>query len=229
MSDAGPGYGWGVHDIESLTPPPDPPIEVTFACQPVPETVFFDVVRRVTGALDEAALSWAYMGGVASAVHGRPRWTYDLDVFVQPHDARPALDALAAAGFSIDEKDPNWLFKAMDHGVLVDVIFKATNGIYFDDEMAARVRRRDFHGIQIPVISPEDLVVIKATVFAEHTPRHWWDALGVVARADLDWDYILRRAKHSQSRLASFLLFARSVDLGVPDRVISTLIAAVQA
>ena len=140
----------------------------------------------------------------------------------------PALESLAATGFSIDEKDPNWIFKAMDQGVLVDVIFRATNGIYLDDEMIARVRRRDFHGVEIPVLAPEDLVVIKATVFAEHNPRHWWDALGILARVDLDWDYVLQRARHSQARVASFLLFARSEDLAVPDRVLTTLVAAAQ-
>ena len=201
-----------------------PPLEWTFACQDVPEPVFLDVVAKVTAALDGAGLPWAFMGGLASAVHGRPRWTYDLDVFVQPHDARPALAALSGAGFSIDEKDPMWIFKAIDRGVLVDVIFRATAGVYFDDEMMARVRRHEFRGVEVPVIPPEDLLVIKATVFAEHSARHWWDALGVVARGELDWDYLLRRAHHSPNRVASFLFFARSVDLVVPGGVLAALV-----
>lgn len=203
-----------------------PPLEWTFACQDVPEPVFLDVAAKVTAVLDATDLPWAFLGGLASAVHGRPRWTYDLDVFVQPHDARPVLKALADAGFSIDEKDPMWLFKAMDRGVLVDILFRATAGIYFDGEMIARCRRHDFRGVDVPVLPPEDIVVIKATAFAEHSARHWWDALGILARSDLDWDYLVRRARYSTARVASLLLFARSIDLPVPARVIAALVDA---
>jgi hypothetical protein len=206
----------------------DAPLEWTFACQDVPEPVFLDVAAKVTAALDGAGFPWAFMGGLASAVHGRPRWTYDLDVFLQPHDARPALAVLSDAGFAIDEKDPMWIFKAMDRGVLVDVIFRATAGIYLDDEMIARVRRHEFRGLEVPVLPPEDLIVIKATAFQEHSARHWWDALGVIARSDLDWDYFLRRARNSPARVASLLLFARSVDLAIPARVLVALVDSVR-
>jgi hypothetical protein len=218
-----------VPDVEALAAVPGPPLEFTFACQDVPEPVFVDVLECTTRALDQASLPWAYIGGIASAVHGRPRWTYDIDVLVQPQDAHPALRVLADAGFDTDEKDPHWLFKAMDRGVLVDIIFKATAGIYLDDEMIERTRRRDFRGVQVPVVAAEDLVVIKATAFAEHTPRHWWDVLGVLARADLDWSYLLRRARHSPGRVASVLLFARSVDIPVPRRVIDALLQSIDA
>jgi predicted nucleotidyltransferase len=218
-----------VPDVEALASVPGPPLEFTFACQDVPEPVFLDVLECTTRALDRASLQWAYIGGIASAVHGRPRWTYDIDVFVQPQDAHPALRVLADAGFDTDEKDPHWLFKAMDRGVLVDIIFKATAGIYLDHEMIERTRRRHFRGVQVPVVAAEDLVVIKATAFAEHTPRHWWDVLGVLARADLDWNYLLRRARHSPGRVASVLLFARSVDIPVPRRVIDALLHSIDA
>lgn len=223
-------------DLHPVPPPPGPPaaaaddaseappVESTFACQPVPESVFLAVLADMTAALDAAGLPWAMLGGVAAAVHGRPRWTYDIDVFVQPQDARPALEALGAAGFDTDEKDPNWLFKAFRDGVLVDVIFKATAGIYFDDEMIRRCDRHEFRGVEIPVLAPEDLFVIKATAFAEHTPRHWWDGLGILARASLDWEYLIRRARHSPRRVASLLLFARSVDLVVPDHAVRALV-----
>ena len=41
-----------------------------------------DVAAKLTGALDGSGLPWAFLGGLASSIHGRPRWTYDLDVFV---------------------------------------------------------------------------------------------------------------------------------------------------
>ena len=42
------------------------------------------------------------------------------------------------------------------------------------------------------MIAPEDLIVIKAIVFDEETPRHWYDALALIPRGELDWDYLLR-------------------------------------
>ncbi len=225
VSSGRPGYLTGMaFDAQDIESDASPPVEFTFACQAVPEDVFLEVLASVSGALDASGLPWTLIGGIASAVHGRPRWTYDIDVFVQPQDARPALEALADAGFSTHEKDPNWLFKAIDRGVLVDLIFKATAGIYLDDEMITRCGRHDFRGVTVPVLAPEDLLVIKATAFAEHTPRHWWDGLGIIARASLDWDYLLRRARHGPRKVASLLLFARAVDLVVPDRVIRALL-----
>jgi predicted nucleotidyltransferase len=190
-----------------------------FACEAVPEDTYVGVLRRVAEAVDATGLPWAVIGGIAAALHGRPRWTYDIDLFVQPHDARAVLDALAGAGFDTEERDEQWLFKAIDQGVLVDVIFRATADIYLDDRMIARVRRREFRGVSLPVVSAEDLVVIKATAFREHSARHWWDALGVLIRQDLDWEYLLWRARHSTRRVASLLLFAQSLDIAVPAAV----------
>jgi predicted nucleotidyltransferase len=212
-----------LHPLPSTTPP-GTPLEYTFACQPVSEDVFLGVLGRVVATLDEWGGPWALMGGLASAVYGRPRWTYDVDVFLQPHDAAPALEALGRAGFATDEKDPNWLFKAIDEGVLVDIIFRSVGGIYFDDEMVRRMRRRNFRGVSVPIVAPEDLLVIKAAAFAEHSSRHWYDCLAILVGAELDWDYLLERARHAPSRVASLLLFARSNDIAVPERVVAELV-----
>ena len=75
-----------------------------------------------------------------------------------------------------------------------------------------------------PLVSPEDLVVIKALAAAEHSPRHWYDALAVIGRTELDWAYLLSRARLAgPRRLLSLLLYAESNDLPVPTRVIESL------
>ncbi|HLK45463.1 MAG TPA: hypothetical protein VKT18_05720, partial [Acidimicrobiales bacterium] len=88
--------------------------------------------------------------------------------------------------------------------------------IYLDDEMLARARCEPFHGRYVRVIPPEDLVVIKAIVHAEHMPRHWHDALSIVATEELDWEYLLRRARRGVRRVLALLLYAQSNDLPVP-------------
>jgi hypothetical protein len=196
-----------------------------FACQDVPEDVYVGVLEDVTKALDATDMPWGLLGGVASAIYGRPRWTHDIDVLVRPKDARGALDALAGAGFLTDEKDEHWLYKGIRDGVLVDVLFKAKGDVYLDEEMVVRLERRTFLGLDVPVIPPEDLLVIKAVVHHEETPRHWHDALGIIAGTELDWDYLVERARRGPRRVLSLLLYAQSVDLVVPDRAINALIA----
>lgn len=187
---------------------------------------FLEVLRDGLAALDRAKIAYGLLGGVASAALGRPRYTRDIDIFLRPSDAGPALAALARAGFDTERTDPGWIYKAVKDEIMFDVIFRAKREIYFDDEMQARCRLAAFHGLQVKVISPEDLLVIKAIIHDEHTPRHWHDALGLIAAAELDWDYLLRRARYGARRVLSLLLFAQADDLIVPDAAIRRLFAA---
>ena len=81
----------------------------------------------------------------------------------------------------------------------------------------------EFEGLKVRFVPPEDLLIIKAVVHDEATPRHWYDALGILAASDLDWDYLIRRARRAQHRVLSLLLYAQSKDLAVPNRVIRRL------
>jgi predicted nucleotidyltransferase len=180
-------------------------------------------LRDVVAALDAARLPYVAIGGIASSLHGRARCTGDVDLFVKPDDARPVLRALAAAGFDTEELNPHWLFKATRAGVLVDVLFKTHGDIYLDDEMLARAETRTFHGVDVRIAPPEDMIVIKALAHDEETPRHWHDALAIVAARPLDWAYLVHRARKGPRRVLSLLLYALSNDLLVPPEPIRQL------
>jgi hypothetical protein len=184
---------------------------------------FKQVLGEAVDALERAALEYVFMGGIASTGLGRPRWTHDIDVFVRPAGAEAALQVLAQAGFETERTNPAWLFKGFKHGVLVDVIFHSTGGFYLDDEMITRSVVREFMGHQVRLMAPEDLLVIKAAVHDEHGPRHWHDALGVIGVNELDWDYLLRRARRAPRRVLSLLVYAHSLDMAVPNYVVRTL------
>jgi predicted nucleotidyltransferase len=190
----------------------------------VEEAVFQRVLRETADILRRSGIPHLFMGGVASAALGRPRWTHDIDLFVGPDDARRSLALLAEHGFDTQETDPEWLFKALKDDVLVDVIFLSDGRVSLDEEMAARARWAEVQGIRLPVIGPEDLIVIKALVHKERSPRHWFDALALLRRDDLDWDYLLRRARrYNPLRVLSLLYFARSSDQVVPGEAIRRL------
>lgn len=186
-----------------------------------------DTLARVLGAavraIEAHGLPYVLLGGIASAVHGRPRCSSDVDLLVRPDVAPLVLGTLGRAGFRTEETNPVWIFKAFKDGVLIDVLFRLHGDIYLDDEMLRRSRPHSFRGTQVRVISPEDLVLIKAVAHDEQTPRHWGDALGLLTAPDLDWEYLLERSRRGARRLASLLFYAASIDVCIPRDVLRRL------
>ena len=188
------------------------------------QDVFLDVLDRTMSAVRGTAEPAALIGELASAAFGRDRGTRDIDLFMRPASAPIVLDALEEAGFDVEVIDDHWLFKARMLGIDVDVIFRATRDILFDDDVAARVRDVPIYGRLLPVVAPEDLLVMKALAAGEDTARYWYDAIAILARQDLDWDYLMLRARQNGARrICSLLLFATSVDVLVPRRAIDGL------
>jgi predicted nucleotidyltransferase len=200
----------------------------------VPETVdvdpaptdedFLEILDQTIAALREAEIPFLLIGAIGSSVFGRDRGTDDIDLFVRPDDAPRVLYVLGERGFDTRREYEHWLFKAYKRGVLVDVIFRSSGDILLDDEMLARVRTVTFRGREVPVAAPEDLVVMKAIAASEDTPRYWYDAVAIVGQAELDWRYLLDRARrYGARRILSLLLFADSIDLLVPREPIRSL------
>lgn len=187
------------------------------------------MLKEAVTTVERAGYRFLVLGGLASSLVGRPRWTHDIDFLVRPDDAAGVLRALRAAGFETEETDPVWLYKAFKQDIMVDVIFMVTGGIYLDQEMEQRSVLRDYDGITVRIPSPEDQVVIKAIVHREETSRHWFDALAILGRADLEWEYLLHRARLGARRVLALLIYAQSSDILIPTWVIKRLYEEVYA
>jgi predicted nucleotidyltransferase len=188
------------------------------------DAVFAQVLADASRILAEGGLDYVVMGGLGFSSLGQPRWTHDIDLFLRPDEAPEALTLLERNGFRTEETDPWWLYKAFRQEVMVDLIFRSAGGIYLDAEMMEHAAMRDFDGASIRVISPEDLIVIKAVATSEASPYHFYDALGIISACDLDWDYLVNRSRRGGlRRLLSLLLFAQSNDLDVPSAVLKQL------
>jgi hypothetical protein len=174
-------------------------------------------------ALEEANIPFALIGGVAASGLGRPRSTHDIDIFVSPENAEATLQVLGKKGFRTEKFDIEWLFKAFKEDILIDIIFKSEGEMYFDEEVRAKRQWIDYHGRRIPVVSPEDLIIIKCAVHYEGGPHHWHDALAILANAQLDWEYLVKRSRKASRRALSLLLYAQSNDILIPNWVVARL------
>ena len=192
--------------------------------------VLLGVLDETMQTLRDAGIPFLLIGGIGSAVFGRDRGTRDIDLFVRPENAKKVLELLGERDYTTKIEYEHWLYKAFKHDVLVDVIFRSSRDILLDEEMLRRARTMRFRGREVPVAPPEDLMVMKAIAASEDTPRYWYDAIAIIAAAELDWDYVLARARqHGARRILSLLLFADSVDLVVPRGPIETLYDAVSS
>jgi predicted nucleotidyltransferase len=173
--------------------------------------------------IEDKNIPYALFGGIAGKELGRPRVTHDIDLLVRPDDADYVLKILEEKGFETEKRDEAWLYKAWSDDILVDVIFRSCGDIYFEEEVRSHVRRIKVEGKMINTISPEDFIVIKAAAHREDNPHHWHDALAVLKQGDLDWDYLLRRARYCPRRILSLLIYAQSNDITIPSDAIDKL------
>jgi predicted nucleotidyltransferase len=188
------------------------------------EGAILQTLQETVHALESGPVDHLFFGGIGSFALARPRITHDIDVFVRPDAVDTAMGLLSAAGFEVEIHDPSWLAKAHKRGVLVDMVFRSAGDIYLDEEMLRRSEVREYKGVLARVIAPEDLLVIKAMATSEPTFHHWYDALAIISRCEIDWEYALRRASQAgPRRVLSLLLFAESSDLAVPSTVVTEL------
>lgn len=195
----------------------------TFEKHVVEKDRYLEVLDETTAVLDGVGLPYLFVGGIASAVLGRARFTLDIDTFVRATDVDRVMQAFDESGFATAPFNELWLYKAAKHGVVVDVLIRSTGDIYLDGRMIERSTVQEFEGRKVRVAPPEDILVMKVLAHEEETPRYWFDALSIVARCDLDWDYLIERSRVGPRRILSLLFYAQANDLVVPDQVIATL------
>jgi predicted nucleotidyltransferase len=202
-----------------------------FEKEEVDQETFLRILDESVEAMERGQVPYVFIGSIPSVLLGRPRWTdatEDIDYFVKREDARRALDALEDGGFATEETNGQWLFKGKKDGVVVDVIFRSTGDIYLSEEMLERATKGEFKGRTVRLAPPEDLLVMKAVAHGQDTQTYWHDALGILARGDLDWDYLLSRAtQHGARRILSLLIYGESNDLVVPTQVIQKLVKTI--
>jgi hypothetical protein len=163
-------------------------------------------LKRTVGALREAGVPFLLAGSLASWARGGPPSRHDLDVIVKPADAERALEALGQRGMRAERPVEEWLLKAWDGDVLVDLIF-CPRGLEVTDELLERSEELHVLGTTMPVLALEDLLASKLMALDEH--RLDLAPVLQIARAlreQIDWQALRHRTRGSAFADAFFAL-----------------------
>jgi hypothetical protein len=150
-------------------------------------------ILSVHELLDSLGVTHQFGGAIALAWYRRPRATTDIDLnlTVRPADAEPVLRAVEHLGVTVSAADRaavredgqarlRWQDSYLD-------VFFATFDLH--DEMATEARAVQLEGVEIPILSPEHLVVCKAVY---DRPKDWIDIEAMAAwGTDIDSGAVL--------------------------------------
>jgi hypothetical protein len=163
-------------------------------------------LKTSAAALREADVPFLLGGSLASWARGGPETRHDLDLMIKPEDVDTAIQALQAAGLRPEDPPEEWLVKAWDGDVLVDLIF-APKGMAMTDEVLARGEVLSVLGMEMRVMALEDVLVTKLMALSEHSLRY--ESLLPIARAlreKVDWDDVRARTSESPFARAFFVM-----------------------
>jgi len=149
-------------------------------------------LREVARRLDGAGIPWAVFAGAAAHVYGATRPITDVDVLVPATRGEQVAALFPEADVQVlEESSLEILLPNLD-------ILAGLGWMDLDAEMTARLTHHQVAGIRVPVIPPEDNILLKARMGRgpEVGKHDWQDVKAMMApNAELDWDYLRWRAQ----------------------------------
>jgi predicted nucleotidyltransferase len=134
-----------------------------------PLSAFLQALRDLVRWLQTKHVPGVIIGGVAASILGRPRMTRDIDVLVSLEEEYwdKFLTDGAKFGFvprltdclNFAKKSRVLLIRHKPSGIDVDITFGA---LAFERETIARAVWLDLKKIRLPLVAPEDFIVMKA-------------------------------------------------------------------
>lgn len=156
--------------------------------------VDFELTRRILAALEREQVRYVVFGAVALAIHGLPRATEDLDLFIEPERenverlkralqsvfADPCIDDITAEDLlgeypAIQYNPPEGTFH-------IDLLTRLGELYRYD---TLEVERRPFGDLAVTVVTPRMLYRMKKSTVR---PHDWGDAARVARHFQLEDD-----------------------------------------
>ena len=163
-------------------------------------------LKKAVAALREAEIPFLLAGSLAVWARGGPETRHDLDFVVKEEDVERAVEVLAEAGMRPEKPPEEWLWKAWDGDVPIDLIFRP-RGLEVTDEVIERGELLHVLGITIPVMSIEDVLATKLLALHEHE-LDYTSVLGIAraVREQIDWQSLRTRTQASPFAAAFFVM-----------------------
>lgn len=190
---------------------------------------------RSVVALNAAGVPFLIGGAYVVEVYaGVSRSTKDFDLYVRANDVNRALAALAHAGYNTELTFPHWLAKATYGQDVLDLIFRAGNGLCeVDDSWFERAYDDELLGLPVKLCAPEEMIWMKAYIME----RERFDGADVAhilrcCVTEIDWPHLVRRFGPDWRVLLSHLILFGYIypgnRTGIPAAIIEELIARLQ-
>ncbi len=174
-----------------------------------------DTLKLCIAALREHEVPFMLGGSMAAWARGGPQPKKDIDLMVGRGHAERALQVLADAGMRVERPPEEWLYKAWNDDVLIDVIF-GPSGLEVTDEVLARADTIPVMSVATPVMGIEDMLITMLFSMDEHCV----DYAAVIAitrslREQIDWPSLRSRCAGSPYAKAFLTLVE---ELGIAPR-----------
>jgi hypothetical protein len=174
-------------------------------------------MKHAAAALRTAEIEFMLGGGLAAWARGGPPTDHDVDFYVREEHADRGLEALIAAGMRPERPPEEWLYKAYDGDVLVDLIFRPAGGP-ITDEHFERATWLEVGAQSLLVASIDDVLVTKLLALTEQDPD--FQPVLMMARTlreQIDWSFVRTRSGSSPFAQAFFTL-VEGLGIVEPDR-----------
>ena len=187
--------------------------------------------HRSVAALHAAEVPFLIGGAyMVEVCGGISRSTKDFDLYVRPNHVKAALDALARAGYKTELTFPHWLAKGMYEDDIVDLIFRAGNGLCeVDDSWFDRAHDDELLSVPVKLCAPEEMIWMKAYIME----RERFDGADIAhilrcCTAEIDWPHLVRRFGPDWRVLLSHLVLFGYIypgeRAGIPTAIMEDLI-----
>ncbi|HEU5252715.1 MAG TPA: nucleotidyltransferase [Solirubrobacterales bacterium] len=171
-----------------------------------------DSLKRAAAVLQAEGIPFLLGGGLGCWARGGPPSSNDIDLMLKPEDAQRAQDALAEAGMRPESPPEQWLLKAYDGKILVDLIYEPS-GMRIDDEAIARGEELSVMAMQMRVMNLNDILITKLMALDEHSVDYG-DLILITRslREQIDWERV-REATAASPFAAAFFTLADGLEI----------------
>jgi hypothetical protein len=156
------------------------------------ESQEFLSLEEVAQRLDRAGITWAVFAGAAAAAYGATCPVTDVDILIPASEGERVAALFPEAHVTRHEDGSILGIQLPGFDILAGLIT-----MDLDVQMEARLTHHEIAGVAVPVIPPEDNILLKAIWGRgpEQGKHDWEDVQAMMAYLpSLDWEYLKWRA-----------------------------------